>query len=164
MPPRSFQSSTAEIAAALGADVAANWPLVLAALEARGIADTRTAIAAAATVYTEVGGMFAPIHENGDRATWTRLYEGRADLGNTQPGDGARYHGRGYIQLTGRANYRWYGQLLRHPLEDDPDLALRPDISAAVLAEYFVQREIPASAAKRAWKDGGPPLSWTGGG
>ena len=67
-------------------------------------------------------------------------YEGRSDLGNTQPGDGKRYKGRGYIQLTGRANYRHYGDKLGFDLEGSPELAKRPDIAAAVAVSYWDER------------------------
>ncbi|HEX8067516.1 MAG TPA: glycoside hydrolase family 19 protein [Thermoleophilaceae bacterium] len=64
-------------------------------------------------------------------------YEGRADLGNTHPGDGRRYKGRGPIQLTGRANYRWAGHLLGLPLEQNPALAAQHDVGWRIAALYW---------------------------
>ncbi len=147
--------TTAQIARAVGAppsDIAANWPVIQQALREAGMTDTRSQIAAVATVVVEVGRGMRPISEYGSAAYFTRLYEGRADLGNTHPGDGARYHGRGYLQLTGRANYRAYGERLHLPLEENPDLALRPDVAARVLAAYFNQRQIPANARRGEWR------------
>ena len=65
-----------------------------------------------------------------------QAYEGRRDLGNTQPGDGRRYKGRGWIQITGRSNYRRFGQILHLPLEQQPELA-ETDENAARLACAF---------------------------
>ena len=75
-------------------------------------------------------------------------YEGRADLGNTRPGDGPRFKGRGLIQLTGRANYRRIGGLLGLPLEDEPELAAEPLISLRIACAYWTMRAIndPADA------------------
>ena len=42
-------------------------------------------------------------------------YEGRGDLGNSQPGDGPRFKGGGYIQLTGRANYQHFADFIKDP-------------------------------------------------
>lgn len=58
-------------------------------------------------------------------------------LGNIHAGDGARYAGRGLIQLTGRDNYRQAGAALGLPLEEHPELAERPDISAQVALWYW---------------------------
>ncbi|RQH17693.1 glycoside hydrolase family 19 protein [Okeania hirsuta] len=70
-------------------------------------------------------------------------YEGREDLGNTQPGDGRRYKGRGLIQLTGRANYRECAQALDLPLEENPEMAVQdPYTNAAVAAWYWQSRDI----------------------
>jgi predicted chitinase len=61
---------------------------------------------------------------------------GRADLGNTQPGDGPRFKGRGWIQITGRFNYRKFGRILGLPLEQQPELA-ETDENAAKIACAF---------------------------
>lgn len=75
-------------------------------------------------------------------------YEGRSDLGNTQPGDGTRFKGRGLIQLTGRANYRKYGKLLKLPLEEQPALAADPVISLHIACTYWQANGINKHADK----------------
>jgi putative chitinase len=58
-------------------------------------------------------------------------------LGNTQPGDGYRFRGRGFIQLTGRDNYTKYGQMIGKDLVGNPDLALQVEVSALVAAAMW---------------------------
>jgi len=66
-----------------------------------------------------------------------QAYEGRADLGNTEPGDGKRFKGRGPIQCTGRNNYRKYGRLLGINIEAKPTLVSDPEIGYAVACLYW---------------------------
>jgi len=87
-----------------------------------------------ATAYHETWHTMAPIVERGGPAYFTRMYDPAglrpavaAQLGNTEPGDGCRFCGRGYVQLTGRANYARAG------LAQEPDRALEADVAAAVL-------------------------------
>jgi putative peptidoglycan binding protein len=143
-----------QISALLGckvANVRRYWPPLRTALAEQGLNDRASMIAALATVATEVPD-FAPINEFGTTAYFRRMYEGRTDLGNTHPGDGARYHGRGFIQLTGRANYRGYGHKLNVPLEQNPDLALDAKVAARVLAAYLKDHGIGALAARGDWQ------------
>lgn len=64
-------------------------------------------------------------------------------LGNKQAGDGAKYHGRGYIQLTGRDNYKRAGEALGLPLEKHPELVEKPEIAAKVAVWYWENRVRP---------------------
>jgi len=67
-----------------------------------------------------------------------KAYEGRKDLGNTQPGDGVKFKGRGYIQLTGRANYDKFSKFVNEDCVSNPDLVSTkyPMLSAA----YFFDK------------------------
>jgi putative chitinase len=67
-------------------------------------------------------------------------YEGRKDLGNTRPGDGRRYKGRGIFQLTGRFNYRQAGKALGLDLEANPRLAADPATSVLIALWYWRTR------------------------
>lgn len=64
-------------------------------------------------------------------------------LGNKYPGDGERYHGRGYIQLTGRHNYEQAGKALGIDLLNNPDLASDPDLAAKIAVWYWNTRVKP---------------------
>ena len=78
----------------------------------------------------------------------------RQKEGNTQPGDGWRYRGRGALQLTFRNNYRRFGQLLGIDLEGNPDLAADPATSVLIALAFFkagnVNRYIDAGNFKAA--------------
>lgn len=102
--------------------------------------DDRWLAYALATTYHETAFTMQPIHEKGGIKYFFYMYDkdgGRpkvaASLGNTQKGDGARFHGRGYVQLTGRANYRKAGRLVGSDLEGSPDLALNPPVAGKIL-------------------------------
>jgi len=82
-----------------------------------------------------------------DTAFWEKVYGGewgKNNLGNTQPGDGAKYIGRGFNGLTGRSNYQRYSDLMRSngtnaDLVANPDLLYKPEIAAEANALYFLQ-------------------------
>jgi putative chitinase len=67
------------------------------------------------------------------------LYEGRKDLGNIHPGDGAKFKGRGLIQITGRGNYRWCSKDLlgNNSLEDNPELLTTPMLAVQSACWYW---------------------------
>ena len=75
-------------------------------------------------------------------------YEGRKDLGNTQAGDGKRYKGRGPIQLTGRANYRKYGQQLGIDFENNPEIVAIPSVGLLVACKFWFDNGLNELADK----------------
>lgn len=144
-----------QIAAVLGApvaNVAIQWPLVVAALQEFGIADEAVQIAALATVGVETG-TFLPIRE----AWWLDRDYGYewAEAWRAQNFRYFPYYGRGLIQLTWESGYRKYGDLLGVDLVSNPDRALESGISAQVLAAYFANHGdaplIPRAARSGRW-------------
>ena len=108
-----------------------------------------------ATAHHETDGTMQPIRERGGGAYLTRLYDiagkdpARARAhGNTQAGDGIRYAGRGYVQLTWKGTYARIGLLLGIDLVATPDRALDPETAATILIRgmmegWFTGRSLP---------------------
>lgn len=135
------------------ANIQAHLPLVLAALAERGLSSKPVVLAALATIRAETAG-FVPISEGVSRFNTAPggpafgLYDFRRDLGNGAIGDGKRFCGRGFVQLTGAANYRKFGPRVGVPdLLKNPDRANLPDVAAKILAAFIDVVEIPFKEA-----------------
>jgi predicted chitinase len=109
------------------------------------LTDERHAAYLLATAWHETAGTLEPIAERGGLSYIRAQYDpvhgdtprkrARAQaMGNTSAGDGWRYRGRGYVQLTWANNYRRAGEALGLDLVDDPDLALEPAVAYRILA------------------------------
>lgn len=88
----------------------------------------------------ETGG-FRWLEELGGKS-YCAKYDNRLDLGNTEAGDGYKYRGRGLIMITGRYNYKLYGDLLGFDLINYPDLAKTPEIALLIAFKYWEKRNL----------------------
>lgn len=75
-----------------------------------------------------------------------RAYEGRSDLGNTQPGDGERYKGRGAIQVTGRHNYEEMSRATGIDFVSHPELVSAPEYAFTTAVWYWTSRHLNQAA------------------
>lgn len=104
-----------------------------------GIDDIRWIAYMFATIKHECANAWIPVTERGNRSYFDKYETGTAigaRLGNTEPGDGFLYRGRGYVQITGRRNYTLLGQKLHmgQALAKEPDLALSQDVAYKIMS------------------------------
>ena len=92
---------------------------------------------------------FENMEEIGDKKYFTSKYDPKFAprtaeiLGNVKHGDGVKYRGRGFIQITGRDNYSRAGDALDLPLEQHPELAEKPSVAAQIAVWFWLSRVRP---------------------
>ena len=127
----------------------AGMTFLLDAWETRHVdQDTRWLAYALATAYHETGFTMQPVSEQGGAVYLTYMYDPQSSNprraaqalanGNLHPGDGVKYCGRSYVQLTWANNYRRIGGLIGIDLLSHPERALEPDIAARILFEGMI--------------------------
>jgi predicted chitinase len=104
------------------------------AWEQYGDGDPRKLAYALATAHHETGG-FRYVREIWGPTVQQKRYESRKDLGNTLKGDGKRFMGRGFVQLTGRRNYADWSKRTGLDLLKEPDLVTQPAVAARILVQ-----------------------------
>jgi peptidoglycan L-alanyl-D-glutamate endopeptidase CwlK len=124
-------------------NIEAHLPTVLQALVAPQLTEKSMVLMSLATIRAETAG-FVPISEGENRFNTSPgghafdLYDNRKDLGNRGAPDGEQYRGRGFIQLTGRANYQLHGAAIGLPdLVNDPERANEAESAAQLLASFI---------------------------
>lgn len=122
------------------------WPLIIEEMKSQKVNKISFQVATLATIGVEAG-LFKPVREAGAKSYFDK-YEGRKDLGNAKAGDGYLYRGGGFIQLTGRGNYRSCGEAIGVNLEKKPELILDDDISVKALLWYLTSHGIPVWAER----------------
>lgn len=132
---------------------------VLDEWERRKLTDLRWLGYMLATDKHETAHTMAAIVERGPKSYFNK-YEGRASLGNTEPGDGYRFRGRGLVQLTGRRNYALASRKIGIDLIADPDAALRLSVAVKVMFDgmidgWFTGKKLGDyfTATKTDWKN-----------
>lgn len=111
-----------------------------------------------ATAWHETARTMQPIYERGPRKYFRKYEPGTRigkRLGNTVVGDGYRFRGRGYVQLTGRRNYRDASRRLGVDLVKEPDRALEPELAAKILIKgmmegWFTGKALPQYIKEKA--------------
>lgn len=121
----------------LSKPASANKTVLIRAMEGK-ITDPRERAAFMAQMHHESMG-FGSMTEVGNPA-YFKKYEFKKNLGNTKAGDGERYKGRGFIQLTGRSNYEIFGRKIGQDLVNNPELAADPEIAAQIALAYWESR------------------------
>jgi peptidoglycan L-alanyl-D-glutamate endopeptidase CwlK len=122
-------------------------PTVLSALLAPRLTEKCMVLMSLATIRAETAG-FVPCAEGLSRFNTSPnghpfdLYDSRKDLGNIGRPDGERFRGRGFVQLTGRANYELHGAAIGEPdLVNHPERANEPELAARLLASFIKSQE-----------------------
>lgn len=114
-----------------------------------------------ATFKWETAHTMKPIDEHGSDAYFNSRYGPQTrvgkTLGNTQPGDGALFHGRGYVQVTGRRNYTKAKTLTGVDLLTDPDRAKTPELAYEIAIQGMKDGWFTGKKLGNFIKDGAPP-------